>query len=74
MAGCVGFILTGWNEMALPQYSIGYIYWPAFLAIVVSSMLFAPLGAWLAHRLSAEKLKRYFALVLFVLGLKMLLT
>lgn len=73
IAGCVGFIFTGWNETGLPEYSIGYIYWPAFLAIVVSSILFAPVGAWLAHRLSAAKLKRAFSLVLFILGIKMLL-
>ena len=72
IAGCVGFVLTGWNEVGLPDYSLGYVYWPAFLSIVISSMLIAPLGAWLAHRLSAEKLKRSFSLVLFLLGLKML--
>lgn len=72
VAGCVGFIVTGWNETGLPDYSVGYVYWPAFLMIVVSSMLFAPVGAWLAHRLSAVKLKRYFALVLFILGIRML--
>ena len=73
IAGCVGFIITGWNESTLPAYTIGYIYWPAFLSIVISSMLMAPVGAWLAHRLSATKLKRSFSLVLFLLGLKMLL-
>lgn len=74
IAGCAGFILTGWNEINLPEHSIGYIYWPAFLAIVISSMLFAPVGAWLAHRLSAAKLKRYFAFVLLILGIRMLFT
>lgn len=74
IAGSVGFIITGWNEAALPEYAFGYVYWPAFLAIVISSMLLAPLGAWLAHRLSAAKLKRSFSLVLFVLGMKMLLS
>lgn len=73
VAGCAGYILTGWNESGLPEYSIGYIYWPAFLAIVVSSMVFAPAGAWLAHRLSPEKLKRAFSFVLFILGIKMIL-
>ena len=72
VAGCVGFILTGWNEIALPEYSFGYIYWPAFLSIVISSMLMAPVGAWLAHRLSAAKLKRFFSIALFSLGIKML--
>lgn len=74
VAGCVGFVLTGWNESNLPEHSLGYVYWPAFITIVISSMLLAPLGAWLAHRLSAAKLKRYFSLVLFILGLKMLLS
>lgn len=74
VAGCVGFIIMGWNETGLPEQSFGYVYWPAFLAIVISSMLLAPFGAWLAHRLSAEKLKRFFSLALFVLGIKMLLS
>ena len=72
IAGCVGFLVMGWNEENLPAYALGYIYWPAFLSIVISSMLVAPLGAWLAHRLSAAKLKRSFSLVLFLLGIKML--
>ena len=72
VAGCVGFIITGWNESTLPAYTFGYIYWPAFLSIVISSIIMAPAGVWLAHRLSAAKLKRSFSLVLFILGLKML--
>jgi hypothetical protein len=72
VAGCLGFVFTGWNEVALPDDSFGYVYFPAFIAIVISSMLVAPLGAWLAHRLSAKKLKRSFSFVLFLLGLKML--
>lgn len=74
VAGCVGFILTGWNETTLPEYTFGYVYWPALLAIVISSIFLAPVGAWLAHGLSAAKLKRYFSLALFILGIKMLLS
>lgn len=74
IAGCVGFIVMGWNETTLPENTFGYIYWPAFLAIVISSIFLAPLGAWLAHRLSATKLKRSFSIVLFILGIKMLLS
>ena len=72
VAGCIGFVLMGWNETTLPAYSLGYIYWPAFFSIVLSSMLIAPVGAWFAHRLSAAKLKRFFSIVLFSLGIKML--
>ena len=73
IAGCFGYLVTGWDKIGLPDYSTGYIYWPAFISIVIASMLFAPAGAWLAHRLSAAKLKRAFSLVLFILGIKMLL-
>lgn len=73
LAGTLGFIVAGWSESALPAGSTGYIYWPAFLGIVASSYLFAPLGAKLAHSLPLPALKRVFAVLLFVVGGKMLL-
>ncbi|MDZ7804888.1 sulfite exporter TauE/SafE family protein [Thiohalophilus sp.] len=73
LAGAAGFILNGWNEPALPAWSSGYVYWPAFAGIVATSVLFAPLGARLAHRLPAAQLKRIFALLLYALGIRMLL-
>jgi uncharacterized membrane protein YfcA len=72
IAGASGYILTGWNESALPEWSSGYIYWPAFAGIVFMTIIFAPLGAYLAHRLPVAALKRVFALLLFVLGIRML--
>ncbi|MCL5668809.1 MAG: sulfite exporter TauE/SafE family protein [Gammaproteobacteria bacterium] len=73
VAGALGFIVAGWNETQLPAWSTGYIYWPAFAGIAAASVLFAPLGAKLAHTLPAEKLKRYFAIFLAFLGIRMLL-
>jgi uncharacterized membrane protein YfcA len=73
LAGTLGFIVAGWGEPALPSGSTGYVYWPAFLGIVASSYLFAPLGAKLAHTLPLPALKRVFAVLLFVVGGKMLL-
>ncbi len=73
-AGAVSYILLGWQENHLPDGSVGYIYLPAFFGVVASSMLTAPLGARLAHGLPAQQLKRYFALVLLLIALKMALT
>lgn len=73
IAGALGYVLTGWNETALPAWSSGYIYWPAFAGIVSMSIAFAPLGASLAHRLPVAKLKQVFSILLVVLGVKMLL-
>jgi hypothetical protein len=72
IAGATGFIVTGWNAPALPAWSSGYLYWPAFAGIAAASVLVAPLGARLAHRLPTAVLKRFFALFLVFLGLRML--
>jgi uncharacterized membrane protein YfcA len=74
VAGATGYIVTGFNESQLPDNAIGYVYWPALLGIIVTSMLFAPLGARLAHSLPAAKLKKIFALLLAILGVRMLMT
>jgi len=52
--------------------TLGYIFWPAFLGIVAFSIVFAPLGARLAHYLPAKTLKRFFAVFLIFLGINML--
>ncbi len=72
VAGSFGFVLTGLNEPGLPPWSSGYLYWPAGAGIAVASVLFAPLGARLAHQVPAQGLKRFFALFLGVVGLRML--
>lgn len=73
VAGGLGFVIAGWGQAGLPPYSLGFVHGPAFAGIVLSSVLFAPLGAALAHRLPMSVLRRLFALFLALVGLKMLL-
>lgn len=73
VAGAVGFIVAGLNESGLPQGASGYLYWPAFLGIVVCSIVTAPFGAKLAHTIPTGALKKVFALFLIGLGIRMLL-
>ncbi len=73
-AGTAGYIISGWSHSGLPQYSIGYVYWPALTGIVISSMLLAPLGARLAHRTPGPLLRKIFAALLFALATKMLVS
>ncbi|MFN5802315.1 MAG: TSUP family transporter, partial [Burkholderiales bacterium] len=49
-----------------------YINLPALFCIVSTSILFAPLGARTAHAMPVKKLKRVFALLLYVLAAYML--
>ncbi len=70
-SAAVSYIVLGWNQPDLPTGSFGYIYLPAFAGIVSTSIFTAPHGAKLAHRLPAKRLKRYFALALFMIAIKM---
>lgn len=72
IGGSLGYIYNGWEHAGLPPWSLGYIYLPALVALVPASMLTAPLGAKLAHRLPVATLKRLFAGVLITLAVKML--
>lgn len=72
IAGTLGFLYNGWGNDLLPQYSIGFIYLPGLVGIAAISVLTAPLGVKLAHSLPVDKLKKIFALLLIVVGTRML--
>lgn len=74
IAGSIGYIYNGLAVQGLPEYSIGYIYLPALLGIVVTSVLTAPLGVRMAHSLPVDRLKRVFAVLLLVVGTRMLVS
>ena len=71
IGGSLGYIFNGWGHPGLPEWSLGYVYLPALLWLVPSSMLVAPLGARLAHSLPVATLKRLFAGILILLAAKM---
>lgn len=73
LAGAAGFMITGWGNPELPAWSGGYVYGPALAGIAVATMLFAPLGARLAHTLPTGVLKRVFAGFLAIVGIRMLM-
>lgn len=73
MFGSIGYIITGYYLPDLPQASLGYIYLPALIAIVVSSSIFAPLGVKYAAKLPVKTLKKYFAVFLLFVAIKMIL-
>ena len=72
IAGTLSYAILGWQKTGLPAGSVGYIYIPAFLGVVMSSMLTAPIGAKLANKLPTPQLKRYFSLLLFIVAAKLL--
>ncbi len=73
LAGTLGFILSGFHGAQQPGYNSGFIYWPAVAAVVLASVPAALLGARLAHYLPRVILQRLFALLLVIVGVKMVL-
>ena len=73
IAGTLGFIITGLDQANLPTYSTGFVYWPAVIGITLSSILFAPIGAKFAHKITASLLSRFFAIFLLIVGFNVLL-
>jgi uncharacterized membrane protein YfcA len=68
LGGLAGYIVSGWNVTGLPGGSIGYIYFPALIILVIGSMATAPLGVKVAHTLNVDSLRRFFAYFLFLLA------
>ncbi len=58
---------------ALPQHAIGYVYLPAAIGVALASVLAAPYGTRLAHRISGTALKRVFAVFMVVMGLSIVI-
>ena len=52
----------------MPAGSVGYVYLPAAIGIAITSLLMAPVGASLAHRVSPLALKRIFAAFLLAMA------
>jgi len=70
--GTIGFVLQGWDAPGLPPLSLGYVSLPGLLAIVPTSIVFAPLGVRAAHAIKALLLRRAFAVFLGVTAFRML--
>jgi len=73
-AGALGYVVQGLRAEDLPSPSLGYVYLPALVLVVATSMLAAPLGARLAHRLPVKRLRIIFAILLYALAMRMLIS
>jgi uncharacterized membrane protein YfcA len=73
LAGAFGYVVNGLSAK-LPPYSLGFVYLPALAGIATASIVTAPFGAKLAHSLPVDTLKKIFALLLILIGTKMLVS
>jgi len=72
IAGVVGFVLTGYEAgITMDGWYSGFINWKAFLGIIMTSMVFATIGAGLARRMSVTTLRQLFSVFLIGVGIYM---
>lgn len=72
LPGAIAAIIVGWGRDGLPPFSAGFVNLPAFALISVFTVVMAPVGASLAHRLDADRLRRLFGILLAVVSARML--
>ncbi|MEY8241044.1 MAG: sulfite exporter TauE/SafE family protein [Cycloclasticus sp.] len=71
--GAFSFIIIGMQAESLPAGNIGYINLPAFFGISCTSLFAATWGVHLSHNIPTSALKKIFAILLVIVGAKMLL-
>lgn len=72
LPGALTMLIAGEILSDAPAGTFGLVNLIGFICIVPLTVLFAPVGASLAAKLDAAKLKKVFALVLLITGLRML--
>lgn len=68
----LGFMLVPVAGDLRPPAMLGSVNLLAFAVVIATTLLTAPIGAWLAHRLDPHVLRRVFAIFLLVMAVNML--
>lgn len=72
VSGTMGYVINGWGVTNFENFTFGFIDLKAAFFVAIASYFAAPLGVKMMHKLPSEKLKKLFAILPFVLSIKML--
>nr|WP_242698752.1 sulfite exporter TauE/SafE family protein [Alteromonas sp. 5E99-2] len=72
LPAAITMLVVGQTPADAPMGTFGLVNLIGFVCIVPLTVMFAPIGAKLASLLDAQKLKKIFAVVLMITGLRML--
>lgn len=68
--GSTGYLIAS-AEWQSPEFFVGYVYWPAALAIVLFSYFSAPFGVKVGQKLNQAQLKKVFAVFMIIVSLRL---
>jgi uncharacterized protein len=72
LAASVGYVLAGLQAGPLPKGSLGFVYLPALALVVLPTVVTAPIGASISHKMPVKYLRMVFALMLYAIAIRML--
>ena len=72
--GGLGYLLGGVDVEGLPENMVGFIHVPSLIAIALTAVLFAPVGAKAAHAIPKNILSIVFGLFLLAATLRLVLS
>ena len=72
LPGAIGFVVLGLEDIRLPMGSLGYVNLIGFALIAPVTVLFAPLGARIAHMLNRRQLSILFGVFLSIVACRMI--
>lgn len=72
IVGSLVYMLTGYRVSGLPEWSLGFVYLPAWVCVVTASIIAARIGVIWSHKIPTKLLKKLFAVVMLAIGIHML--
>jgi uncharacterized membrane protein YfcA len=73
LAATLTYCTAKTDTSIMPEGSLGFVFLPALLGIIIASLPCARLGALLAHKVNATNLRKGFAWVTLALGVRFIL-
>jgi uncharacterized membrane protein YfcA len=73
LVGTAGYVFNGWGVSNLPSFTLGYVHLVGWLVAGIPSIFLGQWGARLSHKTKPFRLRRAFAMLLLLVGIRMLL-
>lgn len=73
LAATIGYVVRGYGNPLLPNFTLGYVAYLYAVPLVVGALPMARVGARAAHRSNVTRLRRFFAVLLLAVAVKLLL-
>lgn len=71
LASSIGYIVKGWGNTLLPEYTLGYVDYVHSIPIIIGTLPAARFGATVANKTHVDKLRKYYGVFLVVIAAKM---